>query len=222
MLKYGILESRLFVIYNSLNYDQQLRVRNNLSVNDIFVKKFKNVDPVVIFTGRLQNKKKINLILEAQKKLIFLCPFNLVLVGDGPIEAGLRQMADDLNLIDRVWFYGPCYNEDIIGNLFYNSTLTISPGNAGLTAIHSMMYGTPVISHNNAEHQMPEYEAIKQYETGLLFKENDVSDLAFKIKHWLTIDLSKEIIRKKCFEIVDNYYNPYYAIKVMKRAIKQL
>lgn len=222
MIKYGIPENRLFVINNSLDYDKQLQVRDNLSPNDIFVKKFKNDDPVIIFTGRLQSEKKIKYIFEAQRILALECPFNLVIVGDGPEEAGLRQKVDEWELSDRVWFYGACYDENILGNLFYNATLTVSPGNIGLTAVHSMMYGTPVLTHDNFSHQGPEYEAVKQGETGLLFKEDDVADLASNIKNWITNFVDREVIRDNCFSVVDDYYNPYYSIDVMKQAINTL
>jgi len=222
MLKYRIPENRLFVINNSLAYDKQLQVRRDLSCSDIFVKKFNNVDPVIIFTGRLQSEKKIDYIFEAQKKLMLECPFNFVLVGDGPEEAKLRQRVDELELGGRVWFYGACYDEDMLGNLFYNAVLTVSPGNVGLTAIHSMMYGTPVLTHSNIEHQGPECEAIKQGETGLLFEENDVADLASNIKNWITNFSDREAIRNKCFNVIDDCYNPYYSIKVMKQAMNAL
>ena len=37
----------------------------------------------------------------------------------------------------------------------------VSPGNVGLTAIHSLSYGTPVLTHNNFNNQMPEVESIQ-------------------------------------------------------------
>lgn len=43
--------------------------------------------------------------------------------------------------------------------------------------MHSMMFGCPVITHNNFNWQMPEYEAIKPGITGDFFKMDDVSDL---------------------------------------------
>ena len=222
MLKYGVPESRLFVINNSLDYDRQLEVRKKLVSSDVFKNRFKNDDPVIVFAGRLLKYKKMEMVLDAQKILSSECPFNLVLVGDGPEETQLKYKADEMGLTDRVWFYGACYDEKKLGSLFYNATLTVSPGNVGLTAIHSMMYGTPILSHNKIEHQMPECEAIRQGETGLLFEEDDVADLASKIKGWFSNSASRGIIRQKCFSVIDDYYNPYYSVKVMKQAINGL
>ena len=49
------------------------------------------------------------------------------------------------------------------------SDLTVSPGNIGLTAIHSLSYGTPVCSHSNFNNQMPESEAIINFEKWFFF-----------------------------------------------------
>ena len=38
--------------------------------------------------------------------------------------------------------------------------ITVSPDKVGLTAIHSMAYGRPVITHDNMDRQGPEVEAV--------------------------------------------------------------
>ncbi len=219
MSKYGIPDERLFVVYNSMDYDRQLEVRKKLVTNSIFSERFKNHDPVIIFTGRLQSEKKIHYIFEAMKVIMSECPLNLVLVGDGPLLTELRQQANQFGLIDRVWFFGACYEEEVLGNLFYNATLTVSPGNVGLTAIHSMMYGTPVITHDNFLHQGPEFEAVKSGKTGLLFKEGDATDLTSNIKKWVTCFVDREAIRRNCSSVIDSFYNPHYSLEVIKKAI---
>ena len=61
------------------------------------------------------------------------------------------------------------YDENEIGDLIYNADLCVSPGNVGLTAIHTLTYGTPVLSHANFPNQMPEFEAIDKDFTSFLF-----------------------------------------------------
>ena len=67
-------------------------------------------------------------------------------------------------------FYGATYDEKELSKLIYMSDLTVSPGNIGLTAIHSLSYGTPVCSHSNFNNQMPESEAIINFENGFFFR----------------------------------------------------
>lgn len=59
--------------------------------------------------------------------------------------------------------------------------MCVCPAAVGLTAIHALSYGCPVISNDNVETQMPEFESIVEGETGSLFKENDIEDLVEKL-----------------------------------------
>ncbi len=77
------------------------------------------------------------------------------------------------SLQDRVNFFGASYDEELNYRLIACSDCCISPGEVGLTAIHSLMYGTPVITHNNFDQQMPEYEAIIPKYNGDYFNFND-------------------------------------------------
>ena len=48
--------------------------------------------------------------------------------------------------------------------------------------MHSLIYGTPVVTHNNFAEQMPEFEAVRPNVSGAFYKYNDVSDLCLKIE----------------------------------------
>lgn len=78
----------------------------------------------------------------------------------------LQQQVKSYNLANNIWFYGACYDEIKNAALIYNADLCVSPGNVGLTAMHSMVFGTPVITHNDFKWQMPEFEAIEPGKTG--------------------------------------------------------
>ena len=47
-----------------------------------------------------------------------------------------------------------------------------------ILAIHALAYGTPVITHDDLDRQMPEVEVISEGLTGAFFKHGDVADLA--------------------------------------------
>ena len=108
-----------------------------------------------------------------------------VLVGKEIENVGVHALAEQLEVSDRVWFYGPCYDEEKLAELFYNATVCVSPGNVGLTAIHSLTYGCPVITHDNLSDQMPEFEAVRPCLTGDFFKEDSVESLTNVIKQWI-------------------------------------
>ena len=82
-------------------------------------------------------------------------------------------------------FFGPCYDESKIAELIFNADICLSPGNAGLTSIHVLTYGTPVITHNNSVHQMPEFESIIDGKNGTFFEENNLDDMIRVVSEWL-------------------------------------
>jgi hypothetical protein len=97
----------------------------------------------------------------------------------------------------------------------------VSPGNVGLTAIHALSYGTPVITHDDYKHQMPEFEAIVPGKTGAFFIANDLNSLRFEIESWLDLHSVKdEKLIEDCFKIIDNKYNPNFQISVIKSVLK--
>jgi glycosyltransferase involved in cell wall biosynthesis len=222
MINKGYTSSKLYVIFNSLDHDNQFKIRQNLAPIDIYEKHFKNIDPVIIFIGRLLKEKRLEFIIESQKLLIkqgISC--NVVFIGAGEMEESLKTQTRYHELVDRIWFYGSCYEEQLIAPLIFNASLTVSPGNIGLTAIHSLVYGTPVITHSNFKKHGPEFEAIHSGETGDFFEEGNVIDLTLKLSSWIKFSHNnRESIRKLCYKIIDSYYNPEYQIKLLKNILK--
>ena len=219
MIKEGFSEQNLHVIYNSLNYSDQLLIRDGLKTSTVYSNHFKNDYPVLIFIGRLTKVKKLDQLIKACEKLLKKEIFvNLVFVGSGIEEERLKENAKSIN--DNVWFYGACYEEEKIAELIYNSTVCISPGNVGLTAMHSLVYGTPVITHSDFTRQMPEFEAIEYGISGLFFIKDNEIDLENKIVDWLGISASRQNIRDNCFKIIDKKYNPNFQLNVIKKVIK--
>ena len=94
------------------------------------------------------------------------------------------------------------------------------PGDIGLSAIHSLTYGTPVITHDNFKLQGPEHEAIEQGSSGDFYEFQNYDDLKSKIKNWLEKTRDKKLDIINCREKIDKYYNPDYQIKVMKNIIE--
>ena len=220
LVKWGVPEEKLHVVYNSLNYDEQLPLRNSISQSDFYQEHYKNNNYNIVFIGRLTAVKKLDQILRAvallkeQGKL-----FNVTFVGDGPERQKLESIIRELSLENNVWFYGACYDEKRIAEFLYNADLCVSPGNVGLTAMHAMTFGCPVISHNNYPMQMPEFEAIDDGKTGAFFKENDENNLADAIKMWFNTCGDRESIRKNCYKVIDEKYNPHVQLKTIKTTI---
>lgn len=222
LIEQGIPEEKLFVIHNSLDYDTQKELRENIVPSDIYKKHFKNKQPTIIFIGRLTKVKKLDMIIDALACLRNKGEkYNLVFVGDGSESKSLKVKVKDLGLEDQVWFYGASYDEKTNAELIYNADLCVSPGNVGLTAMHALVFGCPVITHNCFKWQMPEYEAIHAGKTGDFFKMNDIKDLTTTISQWFAAKSGKrDEVRKACFNEIDTNWNPYYQMDIIKKNIK--
>ena len=215
----GFSEDSLEVVYNSLDYDLHNKIYlqlKNTKRSDIITYFSDNSLPVIIFIGRLTANKKINLLIDALKNINNQkTSYNLLIVGEGEKLDFLKKAYQ--NSINDGWlyFYGSSYESSITSQLIYHSDLCVSPGNIGLTAIHSLSFGTPVASHNNFINQMPEVEAIIDGENGFLFQENDTIDMANKIVLWFSNNpkVNKEIVRK----IITKKYNPDKQLSVFKK-----
>jgi glycosyltransferase involved in cell wall biosynthesis len=222
MIGHGFAPEKMNTIFNSLHYSIQLNLRKELSLEINFAQYFKKDLPVIIFIGRLRPQKKIPLLFEALNYSIrqFGVPFNIFLIGDGSEHDFLKQIVNKLSICDYVFFYGECYDEVVIANFIYNADLCVSPGEIGLTAVHTLGYGTPVITHNNFSDQMPEFEAIIDGLNGSFFDQNDSSSLATVINDWLNNHPKKSNdLSQECFKVIDERYNPFYQINIFKRVL---
>ena len=210
----------IFVLYNSLDYEQHKYLRDKVkdqSKSDVFPF-FKNPElPTLIFIGRLTSIKKLDILISVTNRLNKKSfNINLLIIGDGPERLALEELAKMGTENGLIHFTGAIYDELKTTSFLYAADICISPGNVGLTAIHSLSMGTPVGTHGNLSHQMPEAGAIIDGFNGFYFEENNIDDLQSNILNWMQSNPKKEVIRPKCYKIIDKYYNPYYQLKVIK------
>lgn len=219
MIKEGFSGDKLYVIHNSLAYEKQVKIRQRLKPDGVYKNHFGNDYPNLVFVGRLTKVKHLDLVLESIHKLKSEGKqYNFTMIGGGEQQEELQSLTKGLAIDDRVWFYGPCYDEEQLGHLIYNADLCVSPGNVGLTAMHSMVFGTPVMTHNDFSWQMPEFEAIKEGETGGFFVRDDVTSLSERISAWFCSEnYDRERIRRNCFKEIDQNWTPQFQIEVLKK-----
>lgn len=218
----GFNENNLYVIFNSLDYYKHLQFRRDtkISKSDTYSCFSDYSLPVIVFIGRLRSIKRIDMLIESVLKLNSENQkINLIIIGDGPERDKLKDMAHVGIIEKNIHFEGACYDENKISEFLFHADLCVSPGHVGLTAVHSLSLGTPVITHNNFANHAPEVEAIVDGENGLFFKEDDINDLTTKISLWINKEKDREEVRRKCFEIIDRYYNPDYQVSVLERLI---
>jgi glycosyltransferase involved in cell wall biosynthesis len=104
--------------------------------------------PLVLFVGRLVYYKGVEVLLEAMTR----CPGTLLIVGVGPLEGALRELAIRKGLDDRVRFVGQVSDEEL--PVYYQACdLFVLPSIArtetfGIVQVEAMAAGVPVVSTN--------------------------------------------------------------------------
>lgn len=223
LMREGFKSERITLIYNSLDLDQQRKLRDRFAGAGFMRNIFGNDNPTIAFIGRLTPQKQLHLLIEAVGILkLSGTDVNIIFVGDGPAENELATLAQKADIEERVFFYGECYDEEMIAAILQNAVMTVSPGNVGLTAVQSLAYGVPVITHNDLCRQMPEHEAVRPDRTGDFFRHGDSLALSEKIEKWIGImsDPDRRMqVRKNCFEMIDRRFSPSGQLMRIKRRL---
>lgn len=98
--------------------------------------------PKALFVGRLQARKRIDLLLHACAQLPEPMQPSLWVVGDGPARGDFQMLANEI--YPRAEFLGSRYGEALEG-FFTAADIFILPGTGGLAVQQAMSFGLPVI-----------------------------------------------------------------------------
>jgi 1,2-diacylglycerol 3-alpha-glucosyltransferase len=223
--KFGFAADALYVMYNSLDFDHQQLLLANIGSEQrvaLRVRLFGDAEsPIVIATARLTAKKRFDLLVRALGVVGRRGgQVNLLVVGDGPDRQALEALAQEEGV--HAVFTGACYDENRLAEFFACATVTVSPGEVGLTCMHSLGYGVPVITHNDADHQMPEWEAVLPGVTGDIFEKDNAADLAEKIERWIRTPIVPASVRTACLSRVAQQYHPRAQAQVIELALRGL
>jgi hypothetical protein len=85
-----------------------------------------------------------------------------------------------------------------------------------------MAYGVPVISHSDADDQMPEWEAIKPGTTGDHFESNDVDALADSIRTWTRTPFPDPAVKQACIDEIDANWTPSRQRQLIEAAVLEV
>ncbi len=98
--------------------------------------------PTILFVGRLQARKRLDLLLQACASLPINLQPHLVIVGDGPERGNLEAIAQTNYPLAE--FTGAKHGPEL-AVYFRAADLFVLPGTGGLAVQEAMSYGLPVI-----------------------------------------------------------------------------
>ncbi len=189
----GIPEQRIFIAKNAVTrrpLESQLPARSNHFSDK----------PIVMFAGRLQERKRVDLLLEACAALDPAIQPLLWIVGDGPDRERLIQYAQ--TCYPAAVFWGALYGETL-AEKFRSADLFVLPGTGGLALQQAMSYGLPVIA---AEADGTQQDLIRPG-NGIMVSPGNRQDLIDAMSLLLSDPVRLREMGKASFEIVRNEIN---------------
>lgn len=131
----------------------------------------------------------------------------LAVIGDGPKKSEYERVAAECGVSDRIVWVGATRDQKVMAPWFLSAKAFVYPGPIGLSILHAMSYGLPVIVHDNPEHQMPEYEVMENGGTGLCFIEGNEADLAAKIVQLIQDEPKRTMMAQHCRDLAYHRYS---------------
>lgn len=187
---YKVDDSKSKVIYNGISPEffrkASERVSERASEHPIKYGKPYNIT----YIGRLEHIKGVNLLIGAFAAVCLEYDVRLSIVGDGTERDKLEALVRNLNIEDKVTFYGQQID---IHPYLSDASIFVYPSTCeevfGISIIEAMAYGLPCIANNVGG--IP--EIIKDGENGFLTKEPTEEQIAFLIKKVIGMYESGEI-----------------------------
>ncbi len=175
----GLPTSRLQVVGNCLNEEDYgfLHASN--------MKETRNTDNfTLLFSGRLTPKANLEILIKALGRLKEKGTKNIhcLIVGGGDISI-YKSLARKYAVTEMLTFTGPKYGNEA-HRYFQKADLFVYPGGIGLSILHAMSFGLPVITTDDYGKHFPEVELLRPGKNGDVYEDNNAEDLANKILLW--------------------------------------
>ena len=180
--------------------------------NDNIRKKYGIKNKILLFVGRLTEKKGVDYLIDAMPMVLKQCTdVQLLIIGNGERASEFRSQAASYGLSAYVHFLGSIPNVELpayyaVADIFIAPSIIAKGGDRegfGLTLVEAAMSGCLVISTKTGGIE----DIIQDGKTGFLVPQKDAKALAEKIlytfAHEDEIDKMREAARIRCIEKFD-------------------
>lgn len=160
-------------------------------------------EPILCHVSNFRKVKRVEDVLRVFARVNEVKKSRMILVGDGPERYRLEEMCRELNLCNRVRFFGKVRDTQHVMEIADLFLLPSETESFGLAALEAMAMGVPVISSNTGG--IPEVNI--SGETGFTSDVGDVEDMAknalfiLKDKETLEAFRTRALERSQIFDI---------------------
>ncbi len=146
---------KIFVATNSPDTDMLIEIKQAIlsDMGNTNLLRHKFVPPtgkIVLFLGRLNKERKVDLLITAFKISAHeIKEIHLVIIGEGPERENLEKLVMELNLSQNITFVGGIYDDTEIMKYMMICDLFTPCGIASLAIYFAMIASKPVIAYDH-------------------------------------------------------------------------
>lgn len=159
--------------------------------------------PIVLYIGRLDKEKRVEILIESLSYLKNTIQFHVVIAGKGEEMKELLELVQKLGMVDRVSFIGFVEESDL-PKLYALASVFVMPSTAelqSLVTMEAMALGLPVIGARAGA--LP--YLIKPNQNGFLFEPDNPEDLAKKLQLILEDKTVQRSMGKQSLELIKEH-----------------
>jgi glycosyltransferase involved in cell wall biosynthesis len=206
-LKLGLSPEKVYIAFNAADPAPKfpLPIRPN---------QYTKGKASILFIGRLQSRKRIDLLLQACSALPKESQPQLVIVGDGPAREEFERIA--IQVYPSAKFVGGIHGAEL-EPYFSDSDLFVLPGTGGLAIQQAMAHGLPVI----VAHGDGTQDDMVRSENGWQVPPNDIVALTHTLNQALSDPAELRRKGKNSYRIVAEEINIEKMVEVFLQAANE-
>ena len=167
----------------------------------------------LLFVGRMQTRKRLDLLFRACAELAHEIQPHLVIVGDGPAREDFQTLA--AQIYPQAEFTGARHGPELVP-YFTSADLFVLPGTGGLAVQEAMSYGLPVIVARGDGTQ----NALVRSANGWLVPPDDLPGLRTALEDALTTPVRLRQMGAESYRIVSEEINLENMVAVFVQALQ--
>lgn len=149
VLRLGVPEERVAVISNGIDFKKFPLIEKEVARRKVGLK-VKEGEKIILFVGQLVPVKGLDDLIDAVSllKRSTLIPFQVLLVGEGPLRTDLERKVAQLGLLETVFFQGQKPHEEIalwMGSCDFLTLPSVREGQPNVV-LEALACGRPVVA----------------------------------------------------------------------------
>ena len=178
--------------------------------------------PVVLFVSRLTPANRADLLIRGTAELARKFPnLRTVIIGSGSKEKDrLQTLVAQLQVTGSIVFQEGIYDEFELAPWFLSADVFCYPANVGLSLIHAMWYGLPVVTSDNSGIQNPEIVALEPGVNGAVYQHEKVQSLVGVLQEIISDEARRENMSRAARQTVESSFTVKQMVDGLEQAIR--